>query len=122
MLAAVGNYGIGKTSLLNSFYGVDFDDKDQFWDEVCLHFTLHRANTHFCFNHLMFYCQGQKRMDLCCEQRNIQLILRDSAGSEMFRELSGGPFFCRADVILLMYAVNDKESFEDLEKWQSGVP
>ena len=55
------------------------------------------------------------------DQQNVGVILRDSEREERFRSRCGFPFFSRANVILLMYAVNDKDSFKNMVHWRMEV-
>jgi len=93
-LLLVGNAGVGKTSLLNRLNGDAFSDTNQDWD-------VKRINISF---------NGVTRV----------IILTDTAGQERFRELTSASYKS-VDCVFIVYSIDDKASFSDVENWVKQV-
>jgi len=91
----VGDAGVGKTKLLDRIYGDDYSEeaKDE-WD--------------------------QKRITLTYNGISRPVILTDTAGQERFRELTSASYK-NVDTVFIVYGVDDKESFDHVEKWNGEV-
>ena len=96
-LIVVGNQGTGKSCILNRFVNETFDENYQ--ATIGLDFQSKNITIH---------------------DQDIRLILYDTAGQEKFRSLI--PMYIReAQIILLIYDVTDKESFDSMPKWISQI-
>jgi small GTP-binding protein len=93
----LGNYATGKTCLLSALQCLEFSENYQ--PTVGGGFFKHTINY---------------------GDHEIQITLCDTAGHERFSGLT--PMYCRnRDVCLLVYAVNNPQSFNDLEKWRRMI-
>ena len=92
-LIFLGDQGTGKSSILNRFVEDKFDSNYQ-------------ATIGLDFQSKNVQIDGQ----------DIHLLLYDTAGQEKFRSLI--PMYTRdANIILLVYDITNKESFENLSLW-----
>ena len=93
----VGNSGVGKSSFLKK--GAQNKYSDSYQATIGFEFLL------------MYYeVNGVK----------IKLQVWDTCGQEMYRSLIQG-FYRNTALTLLMYAVNDQKSFEDLDNWVKDI-
>ena len=53
-------------------------------------------------------------------KEEFNIILYDTAGQERYRALSKN-YFSKTDVIILIYDITNKKTFEDIEKWLDSV-
>jgi len=90
----VGDAGVGKTCLLNRMYGDDFAEVNEDWD--------------------------YKRTQLTSGGVTRPVILTDTAGQERFRELTSASYK-NVDIVFIVYAVDEKDSFDHVEKWIGEV-
>jgi len=90
----VGDAAVGKTCLLNRIYGDDFAETNEDWE--------------------------LKRTQLTSGNITRQVILTDTAGQERFRQLTSMSFK-NVDIVFIVYAIDDKESFDHVEKWVGEV-
>ena len=96
-LIVVGDQNTGKSSILNRFANNNFDDNYQ--ATIGLDFANKNATIH---------------------DQEIRLILYDTAGQEKFRSLI--PMYIReAQVILLIFDISNRKSFENIPNWFSEV-
>ena len=96
-LIVVGDQNTGKSSILNRFANNNFDDNYQ--ATIGLDFANKNVTIH---------------------DQEIRLILYDTAGQEKFRSLI--PMYIReAQVILLIYDISNRKSFENIPNWFSEV-
>jgi len=93
-LLLVGCAGVGKTCLLNRIYGDDFAETNEDWDV--------------------------KRTTLTSGNITRPVILTDTAGMERFRDLTSVSYK-NVDIVFIVYAVDEKPSFEQVEKWIGEV-
>jgi len=93
-LLVIGDAGVGKTSLLTILNHGSFTDTLEDWD------------------------MKQITVNFGGKQKNI--ILTDTAGQERFRELTSASYK-GADVVFIAFAVNEKESFQHVDKWIEEV-
>jgi len=93
----VGNSGVGKSSFLKR--GAQNKYSDSYQATIGFEFLL------------MYYeVNGVK----------IKLQVWDTCGQEMYRSLIQG-FYRNTALTLLMYAVNDQKSFDDLDNWVKDI-
>ena len=96
-LIVVGNQGTGKSCILNRFVNETFDENYQ--ATIGLDFQSKNVTIH---------------------DQDVRLILYDTAGQEKFRSLI--PMYIReAQIILLIYDISDKDSFDSIPKWIQEV-
>ena len=96
-LIVVGDVNTGKSSILNRFANNIFEEEYQATiglDFISRSYTLHN--------------------------QEIRLVLYDTAGQEKFRSLI--PMYLReAQIILLIYDISNKNSFDSIPKWFSDI-
>jgi len=85
----LGNIDVGKTSLI-----IRFSDRT-FHEEILGEID-------------------QKTRDLKIDDKNVKLIITDTAGQERFRTLTSS-YYRNADAIVVVYDITDRESFGDVE-------
>ena len=96
-LIVVGNQGTGKSSILNRFVNETFDENYQ----ATIGLDFHSKN-------------------ITIHDQDVRLIIYDTAGQEKFRSLI--PMYIReAQIILFIYDISDKESFDSIPKWVQQV-
>ena len=96
-LIVVGNQGTGKTSILNRFVSETFDENYQ----ATIGLDFHSKN-------------------ITIHDQDVRLIIYDTAGQEKFRSLI--PMYIReAQIILFIYDISDKDSFDSIPKWIQQV-
>jgi len=93
-MTVVGDPGVGKTSLLNRIYGDEFGEPGEDWEN--------------------------KRTQLTANGITRSVILTDTGGMERFRELTSASYKS-ADIVFIVFAVDDKQSFEHADKWVEEV-
>ena len=96
-LIVVGNQGTGKSSILNRCVNEPFDEKYQ----ATVGLDFHSKN-------------------ITIHDQDVRLIIYDTAGQEKFRSLI--PMYIReAQIILFIYDISDKDSFDSIPKWIQQV-
>ena len=96
-LIVIGNQGTGKSCILNRFVNETFEENYQ--ATIGLDFQSKNVTIH---------------------DQDVRLILYDTAGQEKFRSLI--PMYIRkAQIILLIYDITDRESFDSIPKWMNEV-
>ena len=96
-LIVVGNQGTGKSSILNRFVKETFDENYQ----ATIGLDFHSKN-------------------ITIHDQDVRLIIYDTAGQEKFRSLI--PMYIReAQIILFIYDISDKDSFDSIPKWIQQV-
>ena len=96
-LIVVGNQGTGKSCILNRFVNETFEENYQ--ATIGLDFQSKNITIH---------------------DQDVRLIIYDTAGQEKFRSLI--PMYIReAQIILLIYDISDKASFDSMPKWIQEV-
>ena len=96
-LIVVGNQGTGKSCILNRFVNETFEENYQ--ATIGLDFQSKNVTIH---------------------DQDVRLILYDTAGQEKFRSLI--PMYIReAQIILLIYDISDRESFDSMPNWLREV-
>ena len=96
-LIVVGNQGTGKSCILNRFVNETFEENYQ--ATIGLDFQSKNVTIH---------------------DQDVRLILYDTAGQEKFRSLI--PMYIReAQIILLIYDISERESFDSMPKWLKEV-
>ena len=93
----LGESGVGKTSLINAVDGKDFSDK-----------MLATFSTTFIKK---IYKIGSNK---------YQINLWDTAGQEKYRQLTK-LFYKGSDIIIFVYDITSKISFDNLDEWISEV-
>ena len=79
------------------------------------------VNNEFNLNYLMTIGMNQEIKPIKIDNKNIyQLILWDTAGQERFKSLPK-KYYRNADGILLLFDINDKKTFEDIEEWMNDI-
>ena len=92
-IITLGNTGVGKTSIIQRFVSDEFNP-DQ----------ISTFGTSFTFRVLKI------------SNKNIKLTLIDTGGQERFRSLSIN-YFRHADVVLFVFDLHEKESFDCIQYW-----
>ena len=93
----VGDADVGKTQIVNKFMKNSFEEE-------------YKPTTS------VNYSQKEINFD----EKNIKLELWDTSGQEKYRNLTN--IFCRDfQLIVLVYAVNDKKTFENIQNWVKDV-
>ena len=96
-LIVVGNQGTGKSCILNRFVNETFEENYQ--ATIGLDFQSKNITIH---------------------DQDVRLIIYDTAGQEKFRSLI--PMYIReAQIILLVYDISDKDSFDAMPNWIKEV-
>ena len=96
-LIVVGNQSTGKSCILNRFVNETFEEN--YKATIGLDFQSKNITIH---------------------DQDVRLILYDTAGQEKFRSLI--PMYIReAQIILFIYDVSDRESFDSIPKWIQDV-
>jgi len=90
----LGDGGVGKSCIMNRFVSDRFDEH-----------SFHTIGVEFL----------NKEMELEGETYTLQIW--DTAGQERFKSLRT-PFYRGSDMCLLTYAVDDQESFKNLDNWK----
>ena len=93
----VGNSGVGKSCLLKRAAQAKYTENYQ-------------ATIGFEFLLMYYDVEGTK----------IKLQIWDTCGQEMYRSLIQG-FYRNTSLTILIYAVNEKKSFEDLDSWIKDI-
>ena len=96
-LILLGETGVGKTSIINRYI------QDTFSDNLMASTSMTYA-----------------RKDLTINRQKIQLNIWDTVGQEKFRALSK-LFFKDTKIVILVYSVINKKSFENLDFWLNSV-
>ncbi len=89
----LGSSGVGKTNLINTCTGLKFD-------------KCSRPTTTGTFSQKIITING----------KNFTINLWDTAGQEKFRSLTK-IFLKKADIVIYVYDITNRNSFEDLEEW-----
>ena len=89
----IGDSGVGKTNLINTFVGLGFNESEN--PTVSGYFN-------------------SKAMEV--NDKNYILNLWDTAGQESYRGLTQ-LFFRGAEIIILVYDITSKKTFESLNEW-----
>lgn len=90
----LGDGGVGKSSLMNRFVSGKFDTQ-----------SFHTIGVEFL------------NKDVNVEGQSYTLQIWDTAGQERFKSLRT-PFYRGSDLCLLVYAVDDVQSFKNLAMWR----
>ena len=89
----LGNSGVGKTQLINSLLGNEFDTN-----------ILATTNTNYSSKYIKI------------KKKNYKLNLWDTAGQEIYRAITS--LFIKGSVIVVfVYDITNKNSYDDLEFW-----
>jgi len=92
----LGESGVGKTALLN-----------------------HYVNNTFIETHKATIGADFMTKEMRIDDKLITLQMWDTAGQERFKSL-GNSFYRGADAAILVYALNEKESFHKIDEWRSN--
>ena len=93
----VGNARTGKTSIINRYY----------------------SNT-FTLNTLMTVSMNYVSKKLKINNKNIVANIWDTAGQEQYRSVNQ-LFIKDSDIVIFVYDITDKQSFEDLDYWHKFI-
>lgn len=93
----LGEAGVGKTSLINVAVGLNFSDEEA--STASASFVTKKFHK---------------------ENKDYTLNIWDTAGQEKFRALSK-IFIKNSKIVIFVYAINDKQSFDSLTFWVSTV-
>ena len=96
-LLIIGDGSVGKTSILRRFIQNTF------------------SSNYISTMGIDFYTK-----DIVLDQKKIHLKISDTAGQERYRSLTRG-FFKNGQGILIVYAINNKESFNGLNYWIDSI-
>ena len=93
----VGESGVGKTCLIKRF-----------------------TKNEFSLTHLSTIAIDFKMKVLTVESTRLKLQIWDTAGQERFNTLTAG-FFKGSDGIVVTYAVTERKSYENVNKWMNQI-
>ena len=93
-IITLGDMSVGKTSIIKRFVYNTFDDHI-------------KATIGMAFSSYDLTLKNNK---------NIKLNFFDTAGQEQYKSLTKG-YFKNADGVLFVFALNNKDSFENIESW-----
>lgn len=96
-LLVIGNSGVGKTNMLLKF-----------------------CENNFMTSHLTTIGIDFKIKTITIGKEKIRLQIWDTAGQEKFKTITQ-TYYRGAMGIVLTYAINDRESFEDIENWVKQI-
>ncbi|EAL62002.2 Rab GTPase [Dictyostelium discoideum AX4] len=91
-IITVGNYGVGKSSILKRFHQVDLDD-----------------NT-----------TGFKTKKFIIDNHHVSVQTWDTSGQERFCSLSSS-FYRNCDGVILCFSVDNEDSFKALDLWRDEL-
>ena len=94
----LGDGRVGKTAICNSFTGIQFSEETSI--------TIGSA-------------KFDKRLNVA-EGKEIKLVIWDTAGQERFRSAAFKTIRA-VQGIALVFAINDRKSFENVETWLSEI-
>ena len=89
----LGNSGVGKTQLINSILGKDFDSD-----------SLSTTNATFLSKYIKI------------KKKNYKINLWDTAGQEIYRAITS-LFIKGSAIVVFVYDITDQTSYDDLEFW-----
>ena len=89
----LGETGVGKTSIIKRYY------EDEFDSNVSSSFSCSYVDK-----------------DVEVDRKTYKLIIWDTIGQELYRSLSKS-FVNDAKIVILVYAIDNEKSFEDLDFW-----
>ena len=92
-IITLGNPGVGKTSIIQRFVGDDFNENQ-----------LSTLGISYSFKVIKI------------EEKNIRLKLIDTGGQEKYRSLAV-LYFRHVDVVLFVFDLNNKSSFDSIQYW-----
>ena len=93
----LGESGVGKTNLINVFFGFGFDQKSQ------------ANNSSFSYEGEYLY-----------KKKSYKYTIWDTAGQEQYRAIN--KIFLRgAKIILIVYAIDSRQTFEEIDFWINFV-
>ena len=96
-IITLGESGVGKTSIINRF------TKNEFYENISSTIGINFSNKEMIINN----------------KHKIILRIIDTAGQERFRSLSKS-YYKNVDVVLFVFSMNDKESFEKITEWMES--
>ena len=89
----IGDSGVGKTNLILSFINEPF--KDNYVATIGVDFKAKAINV---------------------DDKKVKLQIWDTAGQERYRTITE-TYYKGASAIILAYSINDRSSFDSLNKW-----
>lgn len=93
----LGNSGVGKTSFYFQFFNKQF-------------FPCNIATIGFDYSDTTIKVKGTK----------VKIKMFDTAGQEKLKALTNN-YYKNADGVILMYAVDDRQSFDEIKEWLSNI-
>ena len=93
----VGDAGVGKTQIVNKFVNNSFDNV---------------------YNITIGVDFATKEVEI--DNKKIKLQLWDTAGNENFSSIAKA-YYMSSSLIVLVYAINNRNSFENIQKWVNDV-
>ena len=93
-VCVIGNYGVGKTSLVESFCQGAFCDQ---------RVSLYKRDF------ISYHPKGGEK---------LKVQVWDTAGQERFRDFIVGAFFRRAKVVLLCFSISDPQTLQKIPFWK----
>ena len=93
----VGNSGVGKTSIINRFY------KNTFYENMTSTIAMNFI---------------EKNIEI--KGMSVKLNIWDTAGQEKYNSCNK-LFIKNSHIVILVYDITDKKSFDDLEKWYNFI-
>ncbi len=97
-MVILGESGVGKTCVMNSFLGQKFEEE-----------------------HLTTVGAEQQNKTLNIDDKIVKINLWDTAGQEIFRAITK-MFYKGADIVVLVYDITNEHSFEEIKNyWYNEV-
>lgn len=93
----IGEKAVGKTSLIQRY-----------------------VNNKFSGQNLPTLGVDQSSKIIVINDKNIKLIINDTAGAEQFQSLTHN-YYKNADIVLCVYDVSDRSSFQQVNKWVDSI-
>jgi len=117
----LGQSAVGKTSIIYRIYRDSFYGYEPVSNIGASFVCTFESNTHtvlVCFNIHYYYYQFTHSIPV--KDLNVKLEIWDTAGQERYKALA--PMFYRsAGIVLLVFDLTDKKSFESVKEWISEL-
>ena len=97
-IVIVGEGGVGKTSIMNSYLGENFNDE-----------------------HIHTVSPEHQNKTVIIDNQTIKIVFWDTAGQEAFRAVTK-MFYKGADIVILVYDITQQKSFDEIQNyWTNEV-
>ena len=102
----IGNSAVGKTAFFKKL------TKNIFNERNISTIGIDKATLYF--KDIQVLSKGNNKKE------EFNIILFDTAGQERYRSLAKN-YFSSTDIVMLLYDITNKQSFEDIEKWLDDI-